>query len=108
MDCDGESASVNLCSEPECVNSAVTFHGTDSKRPHLPNHGMFKIYRVVFDRDMGMVENRARSILDSAIGIISQPESAGNPMPKCAHCKVTVPSPCWCCVDCIGERRLGI
>lgn len=104
MDCDGELAAVNLCSEPECVNSTVTFPGTASKRPHLPNHGMFKIYRIVFDRDMGMVKNRARSTLDSATGIISQPEGAGNPMPKCAHCMVMVSSPCWCCVDCIGER----
>ena len=107
MDCHDEGTTVDLCSEPECVNSAITFKTADRKA-HTPNHGMFKVHRIVFDRDMGRVERTAKDVLDSARGTLSELEEGKGPMPECVHCKTTISLPCWCCVDCTGERELSI
>jgi len=102
MDCHSETTTVDLCSESECVNSTITFED-DGRRAHLPSHGMFKAYRILFDRDMALVENDAKSALESARGILSELKEEGKPMPECVHCKVTLSLPCWFCVECTGE-----
>ena len=101
MDCHSERTTVDLCSKPDCVNSTVTFESTDRKK-HLPNHGMFKVHRIIFDRDTGRIEDAAKDALTSARGTLSEPND-GEPMPECVHCKTAVSLPCWCCVDCTGE-----
>ena len=98
---------MDLCSEPECINSTVTFEEADRKS-HLPNHGMFKVHRMIFDRDTARIENLAKDALDSVRGTISQLKKEQKPMPECARCKNTVSLPCWCCVECTGEQELGI
>lgn len=95
---------VNLCSRSECVRSTVTFETVDRK-PHLPNHGMFKVYRFVFDRDMGKIERTARDTLAFARKTISQLKEEGDSMPNCMLCKTPVSLPCWCCVECTGKRE---
>jgi len=70
MDCHSAAATVDLCSEPECVNSPITFQVADRKT-HLPNHGMFKVHRIIFDRDTGKLEKTAKHALDAARGTIS-------------------------------------
>ena len=102
MDCRSEDTTVDLCSEPECINS--TFEGADRKM-HTPSHRMFKIYRIIFDRDLGRVEETAKNALDSARGTLSEFEGM-KPMPECVHCNTTISLPCWYCVDCTGEREL--
>jgi hypothetical protein len=105
-DCRNETTTVDLCSEPECINSTVTFD-TPDRKTHLPNHGMFKVHRLIFERDMARIENLAKDALDSSRGTISQLKKEGKPMPACVHCKTTVSLPCWCCVECTGEREPG-
>ena len=102
IECYNEDDSVDLCSDLECVNSTVKFEG-ENRKAHLPSHGMFKIRRRVFDRDMGRIERLSKDALDSARGTISQLKKEGKPMPECVHCKKAVPLPCWCCVECTGE-----
>ena len=101
MDCRGDTT-VDLCSEPECVNSVVTFK-TSNRAPHSPNHRMFKVHRFVFDRDVIGIEKTAEDALNSARETLSQPEEEDGPMPECAYCKTKVSAPCWYCVDCVGE-----
>ena len=101
MDCRGDDT-VDLCSEPECVNSTVTF-GTADRKAHTPNHEMFKVYRIIFERDVGRVENAAKGAVKAARGTLSKLEEEKKPMPVCAHCKATISLPCWYCVECAGE-----
>jgi hypothetical protein len=107
MDCHSARTTVDLCSEPECVNSTVTFKATDRKT-HLPNHGMFKVHRIIFDRDTGRIEKTAKDALDAARGTLSELKEAESPMPGCFHCKTTISLPCWSCVDCTGKGELYI
>lgn len=100
MDC--TRLTVNLCSTSECVNSTFTLDAVDGK-PHLPNHGMFKVYWFIFDRDIGRIGRTARNTLNSARGIISQLRGGKNPLPMCLRCKSPVSLPCWCCANCTGE-----
>ena len=103
MDCHSETETLDLCSELDCVNSTVTFRTPDDLKTHSPNHGMFKVHRIIFDRDMGRVENNAKDALTSARGTLSRLKEEGKPMPECVRCKITISLPCWCCVDCTGE-----
>ena len=51
MDCHGEST-VDLCSEPECLNSVVTLERHRGLMPpHTPNHNVLKVHRILFNRD---------------------------------------------------------
>ena len=102
MDCHSQRTTVDLCSGPDCVGSTVKFKATDRKA-HLPNHGMFKVHRIIFDRDVGRIENTAKDALTSVRGTISELKEEGKPMPECVHCKTTISLPGWCCVDCTGE-----
>lgn len=102
MDCHSQRTTVDLCSEPDCVGSTVKFKAADRKA-HLPNHGMFKVHRIIFDRDVGRIENTAKDALTSVQGTISELKEEGKPMPECIHCKTTISLPGWCCVDCTGE-----
>jgi len=102
MDCHSIRTTVDLCSEPECINCTVKFAATDRKT-HLPSHGMFKVHRIIFDRDVGRIEKTAKEALDSAQGTISQLVEGEEPLPGCAHCETTISLPCWCCVECTGE-----
>lgn len=97
---------VNLCSRSECVQSTVTFEVVDRK-PHLPNHGMFKVHRFIFYRDMGKIERTANDTLKYARETVSQLKEEENPMPMCLVCKTPVSLPCWCCVECTGEWETG-
>jgi hypothetical protein len=98
MECDGD-ATMDFCSEPECVNSRVTY---ENNKPHLPTHGVFKVHRIIFHRDVARIENRAEEALNYARGVISQLKE-GNPMPECVNCKTPVSLPCWSCVECTGK-----
>lgn len=101
MDCTKPTR--NLCSRSECVHSTVTSEDVDGKL-HLPNHGMFKVHRFIFYRDMGRIEKTARDTLKSARKkMISQFKEEGDPMPICLACETPVSPPCWCCVECMGE-----
>jgi hypothetical protein len=102
MDCSSD-ITMDLCSE--CINSRVTFKTTDRK-PHLPNHGMFKVHRIIFHRDVGRIENGAKNTLKSAHGIILLLKEGS--MPGCVYCKATISLPCWSCVECSGKWKLGI
>ncbi|KAF9648615.1 hypothetical protein BDM02DRAFT_3187035 [Thelephora ganbajun] len=103
MDCRGKTTTVRLCSEPECVNSTITFEASDIKT-HFPHHGMFKVHRIIFDRDIGRIENTVKDTLTSAQATISQLKKEERPTPGCVRCDTTVSLPCWCCVDCTGEK----
>ena len=107
MDCHSEKTTVDLCSELDCVNSTVKLEAPDGLKMHLPSHGMFKIHRIVFDRDMGRIEGTAKDALNSTRGTLSELKEEGKPMPKCTHCKTTISLPCWCCVDCTGENQVS-
>ena len=107
MDCHSEGTTADLCSEQECIASTVTFEASDRKK-HTPNHGMFKVHRIIFDRDMGRIEKIAEGALNAARGTLLELKEGGDPMPGCAYCKTTISLPCWCCVDCRGERELGV
>jgi len=107
MDCHSEQTTVDLCSEPECINCTVKFAATD-RETHLPNHGMFKVHRIIFDRDIGRIEKTAKKALGSARGTLSELMEGEKSMPGCAHCETAISLPCWCCVECISERELGI
>ena len=102
MDCHNDTGTIDLCSEPECVNSTITFKEADRKT-HLPSHGMFKVHRILFNRDTARFENAAKGALESAQDTLSELEEEGKPMPGCIHCKTTISLPCWFCVECTGE-----
>ena len=99
MDCHSDTTTIDLCSEPDCINSTFKFRDV---KTHLPTHGMFKIHRIIFDRDMKRIEDAAKDALTSAQGTLSG-HRRGRPMPECAPCKTTVSFPCWFCVDCTSE-----
>ena len=104
MDCHNEKWTLDLCSEPDCITSVVKFDASDGSQAHLPTHGVFKIHRIIFDRDTRRIENAAKNALTSARDTLLELEKEGKPMPECMHCKTTTSLPCWCCVDCTGER----
>lgn len=79
-----------------------TFEWTDRK-PHLPHHRIFKVYRFIFRRDMVGVMHTAKQVPDYAHGIISKLKRGEDPMPECAHCQTVVSLPCWFCMECRGE-----
>ena len=101
MDCRRGSTTLDLCSEPECVKSTVRVDGV----VHLPNHGVFKVRRVIFDREYGKVWHDAKDALNSARETISQLKKEEKVMPSCMHCKTPVSLPCWYCVECAGEYQ---
>ena len=105
MDC--TKPAVNLCSRSECVHSTVIFE-TANRMPHLPTHGIFKVYRFIFDRDIGRIERTAGDTLKLARETISQLKEEKSPMPMCLRCNTLVSLPCWCCVEreCTGEWGL--
>ena len=105
MDCHSDRTTTDLCSEQECVDSTVTFD--DDRVAHFPHHGMFKVHRTLFDRDTGKIENTAKDALNSARSTISKLKEEGKSMTECIHCKKTITLPCWCCVECTGERNSG-
>ena len=107
MDCHSENTTVDLCSEPECVNSTVMFED-DDRQIHLPTHGMFKVHRIIFDRDMGRIENAAKDVLDSVRGTLSGFKEGKNPMQECVRCNAIISLPCWSCVNCKGEQGSNI
>ena len=103
MDCDF-SSTLDLCSEPECIGSAVTtrdFTGSDVL--HTPKHDMLKVHRILFDRDVSQAQLDAWFRLGDARNTISDLEANKKPMPECIRCRDAVSLPCWCCVDCKGE-----
>ena len=104
MDCDGGKTTLDLCSELECVNSTVTSKAANTKA-HTPNHGMFKVHRIIFDRDIGRIEKTAKDALNAARRTLSELKEGKEPMPGCVRCKTIISLPCWCCVDCTGERK---
>jgi len=103
MDCHRTTTTLDLCSEPECVNSTVKVDIV----LHLPNHGMFKVRRFVFSRDIAKVGGEAKEALSSARKTISELKKEEKPMPECMHCKTLVSLPCWYCVECTAEEREG-
>ena len=107
MDCRGGSTTVDLCSEPECVSSTITFEAANRKA-HTPNHGMFKVHRIIFDRDMGRIERTAKDVLKSVRETTSELKEGKEPMLACVRCKTTISLPCWFCGDCAGERSCNI
>jgi len=106
MDCHSLET-VDLCSEPECINSTVTFEDAE-REAHSPNHGMFKVHRIIFNRDVGRIEKTAKDALDSVRGTLSEPTEGKEPMAGCVHCATAISLPCWCCVECTGEREFCI
>lgn len=105
MDCHSDETTTDFCSEQECVDSTVTFY--DDRKPHSPHHSMFKVYRIIFDRDMGKIEDAAENAIYSARDTISELKEEGKPMPECIHCKKAVSLPFWRCVECTGEKDSG-
>lgn len=95
---------MNLCSEPECVNSRVKFEDPDRK-PHLPTHRMLKTRRFIFDREIARVENAARNDANILHSAILQFREAS--IPKCTYCKTVVTLPSWFCAECAGEWKSG-
>lgn len=93
---------IGFCSDPKCPDPRDWYFD----KPHLPSHRTFKVSRIVFDRDIGFTETRVGSMLDSARGTISRLKEEGEPMPKCEYCEIAVSLPCWCCVECPGERDI--
>ena len=102
MDCNSERWTLDLCSEPDCINSVVKFEASGKKQVHLPTHEMFKVHRIIFDRDTRRIENTAKDALASARATLLELEE-GQPKPECTHCKTAISLPCWYCVDCAGE-----
>jgi hypothetical protein len=99
MDCLRGTTTVDLCSEPECVNRTVQADGVS----HLPNHGMFKVRRVVFSRDIAQERYYANNAINSARETIVQLKKEEKTMPKCVRCETPVSLPCWYCAECAGD-----
>ena len=103
MDCHFRNM-LDLCSEPECFNSVITpKHLPGLEAPHTPNHGMLKVHRVFFNRDVARVERSAKEALEAARTTISDLEAEKQPFPGCVCCRSAVSLPCWYCVDCASE-----
>jgi len=92
LDCRGDTT-LDLCSEPKCLNSTITF-GTADRKPHSPSHGMIKTRRPIYDTKFGRVEEDARSMLPSLSGMVDKQLFA------CDFCKTTLSAPGWNCLDC--------
>ena len=103
MDCH-DKTTVDLCSEPECLNATAALENRkDLKTPHTPNHSMLKVHRILFNRDTGRADKNAKDALEVAREKLSDLKAQKEPMSKCVHCKEAVSQPCWYCVDCTGE-----
>jgi hypothetical protein len=103
MDCH-DKTTVDLCSEPECLNSVGTLKRRPNlKPPHTPNHNVLKVHRILFNRDTAMAERNAKDALEAARQTLSDLEVKKKPMPRCFHCQNVVSLPCWYCVDCTSE-----
>jgi len=103
MDCHDKST-VDLCPEPECLNSVITFEDrSDWKARHSPNHNMLKVHRILFNRDTVRAERNAKDALGAAREKLSDLKAKKKPMPQCIHCQNVVSLPCWHCVDCTSE-----
>jgi hypothetical protein len=87
------------------VNSTVRQTGDDEK-PHLPTHGILKINRFVFHRDITRIKIGARFTFEYARENISRLDDEGE-NPECVNCKAVVSLPCWVCVECSGEWKSG-
>ena len=98
MDCPGEKT-MNLCSEPECVNSTIIFEAADRK-PHLPSHRVVKTRRPIYDREFGRVEQDARGMFNLSHAIFQQPREGEEESGGCIRCKAVLLPPCWYCFDC--------
>ena len=97
---------LDLCSEPECLDSVVTLSdrpGLAAVPPHTPNHDMLKVHHILFGRDVASTERSAKEALNAARNTISDLEAKKKPMPGCLRCRKVVSLPCWLCVDCTGE-----
>lgn len=93
---------MDLCSELECVNATITFQEPDRK-PHLPSHRMFKVYRTIFDTEIAKIAVTVTIGLAYANATLSGLVEEGKLMPECGHCKTAVTLPCWRCMNCSGE-----
>lgn len=95
---------MNLCSEPTCVNCtvALTLGPVDRRKIHLPNHGMFKVRRHIFSRDIARIQNVTRDTLELERANFSLLKEEGYPIRECLHCKTALSLPCWCCLECTG------
>jgi len=103
MDCHDKST-VDLCPEPECLNSVVTFEGRpDPKARHSPNHNMLKVHRILFSRDTARAERNAKDALGVAREKLSDLKAKKKFMPQCIHCQNVISLPCWYCADCTSE-----
>ena len=105
MDCDfGDT--LDLCSEPGCICSVVTFEerpGLEAQPPHTPNHDILKVHRTIFIRDVVNIVAFAKYSLEVARVTISDLEAEKEPMPGCFCCRKVVSLPCWYCSECTGE-----
>ena len=101
IDCGGR-ATVDLCPELECVNATVTFL-EPNRKPHLPSHRMFKVYRIIFDTEIAKTAVSVTIGLAYANATLSGLVEEGREMPRCGHCGTTVSLPCWRCSDCLGK-----
>lgn len=103
MDCH-DRTTLDLCAEPECLNAVVTLEDRPGlKTPHMPNHNVLKVHRILFSRDTARAERNAKDALAVARETTSELKAKGKPMPQCAHCHNVVSLPCWYCVDCTSE-----
>ena len=104
MDCPGMKT-LDLCSEPECLNSVIIPECLPGLEVpwHTPNHDMLKVHRILFDRDTSRVEQKARDVLGVVRNMISDLKVKKKPLPGCVRCRNVVSFPCWYCMDCTGE-----
>ena len=107
MDCHDKSTTVDLCSEPECLDSVVTFDSRSDLAPHTPNHNVLKVHRIFFNRDTARTERNAKDALETARQTLSDLEAEKEPMPQCVQCENVVSLPCWYCADCTSEFTLS-
>ena len=91
MDCRAK-ATVDFCSELECLKSTVMKVRKDLTVPHSLNHSMLKVHRLLFNRDTVGAERTAKETLGEPL---SDLEARGEPMPRCSHCEESVSRPCW-------------
>lgn len=84
---------VHLCSEPECVDSTVTFGITGHRKPHLPNHRMFKVRRYIFSRDIARIQKAAMEVLELERENFAWSKKEGGPIRECMSCKSMVSPP---------------
>ena len=104
MDCHSGETTLDLCAEPECLNSVITLEDRpDLETPHTPSHSVLKFHRILFKRDTARAERDAKAALEVARETISDLKAKKKPMPQCVHCQRVVPLPCWYCADCTGE-----